>query len=183
MIAVADEDALHLIEFADRPSLPAALNRLQQATRSGVTVGRVPPIDQVEVELADYFDGRSSGFETPLAFRGSAFARDVWQRLREIPLGELRSYSELAAAVGRPAAVRAAARANGANPFAIVVPCHRVIGADGSLTGYGGGLWRKRWLIEHESRLTAKARRTEATPSSTRTRAALPRLSSLSSRS
>jgi O-6-methylguanine DNA methyltransferase len=81
---------------------------------------------------------------------GTPFQRQVWDLLKTIPLGETRSYAELAAALGRPSAVRAVAQANGANPLAIVVPCHRVIGSDGSLTGYGGGLVRKKWLLDHE---------------------------------
>jgi methylated-DNA-[protein]-cysteine S-methyltransferase len=83
---------------------------------------------------------------------GTPFQQRVWQELRRIPAGSTRSYSEVARAIGRPSAVRAVAAANGANPVSIVIPCHRVIGADGSLTGYGGGLHRKRWLLAHERR-------------------------------
>ena len=83
----------------------------------------------------------------------SAFTRSVWQALREIPFGVTCSYADLARAIGSPSSVRAVARANGTNQIAIVIPCHRIIGSDGSLTGYGGGLWRKRWLIEHERRM------------------------------
>ena len=112
----------------------------------------------MEEELRAYFDGRSAGFSTPLALHGSAFTRSVWDELMAIPSGVTRAYSEVAAAIGRPAAVRAVARANGANQIGIVIPCHRVIGADGTLTGYGGGLWRKRWLIEHERRTSGLSR-------------------------
>lgn len=86
----------------------------------------------------------------PLALHGSAFARDVWHALRDIPAGETRSYGDIARAIGQPSATRAVAGANGANQIAIVIPCHRVIGTDGSLTGYGGGLWRKQKLIDLE---------------------------------
>jgi len=96
------------------------------------------------------FAGNLRHFKTPLAPVGTPFSKSVWAKLREIPVGETRSYAQIARAIDRPTATRAVARANGANPIAIVVPCHRVIGSDGSLTGYGGGLWRKRWLIEHE---------------------------------
>jgi len=89
-------------------------------------------------------------FETPLVLHGSPFSRDVWQELLRIPAGQTRSYSDVARAIGRPDAVRAVARANGANQIALVIPCHRVLGADGALTGYGGGLWRKQRLIEVE---------------------------------
>ncbi|MEO0997763.1 MAG: trifunctional transcriptional activator/DNA repair protein Ada/methylated-DNA--[protein]-cysteine S-methyltransferase [Pseudomonadota bacterium] len=149
MIAVAGPDALHLLEFFERPGLPNELKRLQ-ASSGAIGVGRYPATEQIEAELGDYFNGIAVDFHTPTAQAGSEFARNVWRALRKIPLGETRSYGEIAAIVGRPAACRAVARANGANQIAIVVPCHRVIGADGSLTGYGGGRWRKQRLIEHE---------------------------------
>ncbi len=89
-------------------------------------------------------------FTVPVSLHGSAFAVSVWHQLRRIPAGKTKSYGDVARAIGRPTATRAVARANGANQIAIVIPCHRVIGADGSLTGYGGGLWRKQKLIEIE---------------------------------
>lgn len=151
MIAAADRRELYLLEFFDRRALPTELKNLQRSAKGAIGVGRVPPIEQIEAELAMYFSGESARFDTPLASRlGGGFTQSVWAELRKIPPGETRSYSDIAAAVGKPSAVRATARANGANQIAIVIPCHRVIGADGSLTGYGGGLWRKRWLIEHE---------------------------------
>ena len=156
MVAVADEQALHLLEFADRKALPTELKRLQKTTGSGIGFGRLPPIEQIARELAAFFAGASTRFATPLAEHGSPFTRGVWGALRQIPAGETRSYSAVAAQLGKPSAVRAVARANGANQIAIVIPCHRVIGADGALTGYGGGLWRKRWLIEHERRLAQR---------------------------
>ncbi|WP_259782562.1 bifunctional transcriptional activator/DNA repair enzyme AdaA [Aestuariispira ectoiniformans] len=155
MIAVADRHALHLLEFHDRKALPTELKKLQIATKSAVGIGRQPPIDQIEAELKTYFSGESANFRTPLVLHGSSFTRNVWQSLQRIPAGETQSYSRLAADMGRPTAVRAVARANGANQIAIVIPCHRVLGADGSLTGYGGGLWRKRWLLEHERRMAS----------------------------
>jgi AraC family transcriptional regulator of adaptative response/methylated-DNA-[protein]-cysteine methyltransferase len=107
-------------------------------------------LDQIEHELEAYFGGRSLRFDTPLRLDGSQFQIAVWQALLAIPAGSTRSYADIAAAIERPAAVRAVGRANGDNNLSIVVPCHRVIGADGALTGYGGGLWRKAWLLEHE---------------------------------
>ena len=157
MLAVADPHALHLLEFFDRKALPAELTRLRERTRSTISFGRAAPINQVEAELRAYFDSRSAIFSTVLARTGSAFTQRVWQELMAIPPGVTRSYAELAAGLGRPSAARAVARANGANQVAIVVPCHRVIGADGTLTGYGGGLWRKRWLIEHERKMAEAA--------------------------
>jgi AraC family transcriptional regulator, regulatory protein of adaptative response / methylated-DNA-[protein]-cysteine methyltransferase len=152
MLAVADSNALHLVEFFDRKALPNELARLRQAARSAIVFGRTPPLDRIEAELAAYFAGRSPDFSTPLALHGSDFTKTVWQGLRQIPAGICLSYGMLAERLERPAAFRAVARANGANPFAIVIPCHRLVGSDGALTGYGGGLWRKRWLIDHEKR-------------------------------
>jgi methylated-DNA-[protein]-cysteine S-methyltransferase len=103
-------------------------------------------------QLAAYFAGRLTEFSLPLAPAGTPFQRRVWAGLQEIPYGDTRSYRQLAEKIGNPAAVRAVGLANGRNPVAIVIPCHRVIGADGSLTGYGGGLERKRYLLELEAR-------------------------------
>jgi methylated-DNA-[protein]-cysteine S-methyltransferase len=103
-------------------------------------------------QLARYFAGQLTEFELPLAPAGTRFQRAVWDALRQIPYGETWSYGQLASKIGNPAAVRAVGLANGRNPIALVVPCHRVIGADGSLTGYGGGLDRKRFLLDLESR-------------------------------
>ncbi|WEX77820.1 trifunctional transcriptional activator/DNA repair protein Ada/methylated-DNA--[protein]-cysteine S-methyltransferase [Sinorhizobium numidicum] len=153
MVAVADQTHLHLLEFHDRKALPAEMESLKRKTRSAVVPGRTPPIDQIDAELKTYFAGNSGDFRTPMALDGSAFERQVWTKLSQIPLGETRSYSDIARETGTIQAVRAVARANGSNCIAIVVPCHRCIGADGSLTGYGGGLWRKQWLLRHEAKM------------------------------
>jgi AraC family transcriptional regulator of adaptative response/methylated-DNA-[protein]-cysteine methyltransferase len=153
MVAIADDHALHLLEFTDRPALSSEITRLQACQKQGVMLGKTRIIEETRDEIARYFDGQGTGFTVRLAGHGSAFERAVWQALRLIPAGETRSYSRLAADLGRESAIRAVARANGANQIAIIIPCHRVIGADGSLTGYGGGLWRKRWLLEHERRM------------------------------
>lgn len=109
-------------------------------------------LTEPRTQLQAYFAGELRDFELPLAARGTPFQQGVWRALRAIPYGETISYGELARRIGQPAAARAVGLANGRNPIAIVVPCHRVIGANGSLTGYGGGLARKRWLLAHESR-------------------------------
>lgn len=150
LIAVTDRTQLHLLEFLDRRALPAEFRKLQGFAKGNIGFGRTEITDQIQDELRLFFDGSSGVFETKLALHGSTFTRDVWRELLKIPAGGTRSYSELARELGRPEAVRAVARANGANQIAIVVPCHRVLGADGSLTGYGGGLWRKQRLIELE---------------------------------
>ena len=153
MIAICDKSALHLLEFADRKALPNELKKLRKQARGDLGLGRTAPMEQIEAELTSFFDGKGEDFTVPLALHGTAFTRDVWRALRNIPAGETRSYSDIARRIGRPTATRAVARANGANQIAIVIPCHRVIGADGSLTGYGGGLWRKQKLIELEGRV------------------------------
>jgi methylated-DNA-[protein]-cysteine S-methyltransferase len=116
------------------------------------------PFGEVACQLGQYFAGERIAFELPLRIHGSAFRRRVWRALCEIPFGQTRSYGELATLIGSPGAARAVGLANGRNPFAIIVPCHRVIGAGGSLVGYGGGLDRKRWLLAHEQRATAAGR-------------------------
>lgn len=154
MIAVSDKSMLYLLEFADRKALPTELKRLWKMSKGELGIGRFEPTEQVEEQLGAYFRAESASFTVPVYLRGSAFTLSVWEELRRIPVGETRSYSEVADAVGRPSAMRAVARANGANQLALVIPCHRVIGADGSLTGYGGGLWRKQYLIELERKLS-----------------------------
>jgi methylated-DNA-[protein]-cysteine S-methyltransferase len=102
-------------------------------------------------QLRDYFDGCRTDFTLKLNPKGTDFQQKVWQELRNIPFGKTITYLDLAKKLGDPKVIRAAASANGKNPLWIVVPCHRVIGTDGSLTGYAGGLWRKKWLLEHEN--------------------------------
>lgn len=153
MIAIADKQALYLLEFLDRKGLPREIDNVKKHTGAAILMGREAAIDQIERELNRYFAGEPLPFATPLAKFGSAFTNSVWDALKTIPLGQLRSYSDVAREVGNGKATRAVARANGANQICIMIPCHRVIGADGTLTGYGGGLWRKKWLIEHERRI------------------------------
>lgn len=107
--------------------------------------------DDVRTQLDEYFAGRRRDFDLPLNAAGTAFQKRVWAALREIPYGETTSYGKTAAALGSPDAARAVGLANGQNPISIVVPCHRVVGANGSLTGYGGGLDAKQWLLAHEA--------------------------------
>ncbi|MGO1117239.1 bifunctional transcriptional activator/DNA repair enzyme AdaA [Rhodovibrionaceae bacterium A322] len=152
MIAVTDHHHLHLLEFASRKALPAELKKLLALSQGSLGLGKTEISAQTQAELQAFFDGKESRFQVPLALHGSAFTKDVWRQLMTIPAGETRSYSQIAATLDRPSATRAVARANGANQIAIIIPCHRVLGADGSLTGYGGGLWRKQKLIELERR-------------------------------
>jgi methylated-DNA-[protein]-cysteine S-methyltransferase len=117
---------------------------------SGVE-GTAAVLDQAAAQLDEYFAGRRRSFALPLAPPGTEFQRRVWDALQDIPCGETRSYGELARSLGRPAASRAVGAANGRNPISIIVPCHRLIGAGGDLTGYGGGIAAKRWLLALEA--------------------------------
>lgn len=150
MVVGATDDAICLLEFADRPMLETQLQRVSRRLDAVLVPGESPATKVLADQLAAWFDGRLREFEVPLRTGGTAFQEAVWAELRTIPYGATRSYGEQARRIGRPTAVRAVARANGDNRIAVVIPCHRVIGADGRLTGYGGGLWRKRRLLELE---------------------------------
>ena len=150
MIMVADQRCLHLLEFADRKALPTELQKILKNTKGSLGIGRTQITDQTELELTEFFSGKRANFGIPLALHGTDFTNTVWRALQEIPAGTTCSYLDLAKSIDRPTATRAVARANGANQIALIISCHRVIGADGSLTGYGGGLWRKQKLIALE---------------------------------
>lgn len=150
MLAIANEEQLYLLEFVDRRGLEREIERLRQRTRSIIIPGKTKPIESIESELNLYFDGKLNAFKTPLFHLGTPFQKRVWEELIKIPYGETRSYSALAKTIDKPSAFRAVARANGANQLAIVIPCHRVISSNGDLSGYGGGIARKKWLINHE---------------------------------
>jgi len=125
---------------------------------SGAVSERIPSeLQQVVSQLNDYFEGKRNHFDFPLNPEGTPFQQKVWSALLEIPFGKTVSYLELSKKLGDVKAIRAVASANGKNPLWIVVPCHRVIGTDGSLTGYAGGLWRKKWLLEHENPTTQQS--------------------------
>ncbi len=151
MLAVAGDDGLHLLEFAERRGLPRELARLQ-ARRGAISFGGHAVLAQTAREIGAYFAGEQIAFSVTPAQAGSAFERSVWAALQAIPAGEIHSYKSLAHALGRPEAIRAVARANGANQLAIIIPCHRIIGSDGAMVGYGGKIWRKQWLLAHEQR-------------------------------
>lgn len=121
-------------------------------TDNGIITESIPLVLQEAVnQLNDYFEGKRTQFDLKLNPLGTPFQRKVWKALTDIPFGKTRTYLEQSKFLGDPKAIRAVATANGRNPLWIVVPCHRVIGTDGSLTGYAGGLWRKKWLLEHEN--------------------------------
>lgn len=149
LVLVADDEGLLSIDLWGRPAL--------------VPAGRSATLAEAERQLTEWFAGERTRFELPLCPEGTPFQRRVWEALCAIPYGETRSYGEIARAIDAPSAVRAVGGANRRNPLPIVVPCHRVIGADGALTGFAGGLETKRWLLSHEAqRLTRAAAPTEA---------------------
>jgi AraC family transcriptional regulator of adaptative response/methylated-DNA-[protein]-cysteine methyltransferase len=150
MLAIADELSLYLLEFVDRRGLEREVERLRLKTKSAIIPGSTKPIASIEEELNAYFNGQLKNFKTPLNLLGSPFQKMVWDVLTTIPYGETRSYAEQARALGKPNSARAVANANGANQIAIVIPCHRIINSNGDLGGYGGGISRKQWLINHE---------------------------------
>ena len=151
MIAMAERRGLVLLEFLDRPALTREVEELQNRYGYAVAPGHNMHLQQIEQELALYFSGQLKHFEVALHLPGSEFARQVWAELATIPYGQTTTYGTLAARLGKPGASRAVGLANGQNRLSIVVPCHRVIGADGSLTGYGGGQPRKAFLLRLES--------------------------------
>lgn len=152
LILGATDLGLCILEFADRGSLITEMATLQKLLCCAVVPGNNPHLEQITDELNRYFNGELTKFATPLERRGTPFQMAVWDELLEIPYGNTISYTGLADRIGRPRAQRAVGRANGANRIAIVIPCHRVVQADGGLRGYGGGVWRKRHLLELERR-------------------------------
>jgi AraC family transcriptional regulator of adaptative response/methylated-DNA-[protein]-cysteine methyltransferase len=150
MIMGVHDGGLCLLEFAERRMLDTQLNRLRQHMGRVFLPGDHPLMRQVKTQLDAYFDGSLRQFSIPLLTPGTEFQENVWDALRQIPYGAMRSYADIAAQIGHAGAERAVGRANGDNRVAIVTPCHRVVGSDGELTGYGGGLWRKEYLLALE---------------------------------
>lgn len=151
-IAGAVEEGICLFEFADRRALEAQIMAIRKVFQRPAVPGSHAHLQQLEEEVERYFKGSLRSFDVPLVTRGTPFQELVWSALRDIPFGETRSYDDIARAIGRPSAHRAVGRANGQNRLAVIIPCHRVVGADGTLTGYGGGLWRKQYLLDLERR-------------------------------
>lgn len=152
MFAVANDRGLALCEFHDRPMLPVQLRRIEALCGGPVSAGKSEVLEQTQRELDEYFAGKRETFSIPLLLDGTPFQTSVWRELLTIPFGATTSYDSIATRLEKPGAARAVGRANGDNRIAIIVPCHRVINADGSLSGYGGGKHRKRWLLAHEQR-------------------------------
>lgn len=150
MVAAATENELCLLEFHNRRAIEAQVKTLAQRMGATYSPGDNAVLQQTELELEEYFSGSRTTFDVPMVMPGSEWERAVWDQLLSIPFGKTCAYSDIAKMLQRPTASRAVGTANGRNPISILVPCHRVIRADGSLSGYGGGLWRKQKLLDHE---------------------------------
>ena len=150
MIACANENGICMLEFSDRKALPTEFKDISKHFDANIVQGENPHFKTLEKELEEYFEGKRKDFTVPLAPVGTDFQKKVWEILRTIPYGTTRTYQQQADILGNPKAVRAVANANGLNKISIIIPCHRVIGSNGTLTGYGGGIWRKQKLLELE---------------------------------
>jgi len=150
MFVCATDDGVCLLEFVDRRMLETEFKDLQKRLNGKIIAGENRHIKETKIEIAEYFDGERKNFDVKIYTPGTDFQNLVWKALRLIPYGETSTYQQQAKKINKPKAVRAVGSANGFNRISIIVPCHRVIGKNGKLTGYGGGIERKRWLIEHE---------------------------------
>lgn len=150
MVAGATDEGVCLLEFADRRMFETQVKRLKKWLNCAMVPGSNEHLNRLGEEITAYFEGNLKRFTIPVVMPGTDFQRTVWERLRLIPYGGTTSYEQLARDIGKPGARRAVGRANGDNRIAIVIPCHRVIRSDGGLSGYGGGVWRKRYLLNHE---------------------------------
>jgi len=151
LIAAASDQAIHLVEFVDRIRLDKQIRRIEDGLDAHFIPGSSLLLARLEVEIGEYFSGERRDFTVPIHPVGTEFQRRVWSALREISYGDTATYAQVARAIGSPNAARGVGRANGDNALAILIPCHRVIGSNGKLTGYGAGVWRKERLLEIET--------------------------------
>jgi len=157
MIAGATRDGICMLEFTDRENLSAEYEELASLLQTTIREGTNLHLWSLKRQLKDYFKGKRKTFSLKLVIPGTEFQQAVWTNLQKIPFGETISYNEQAASLSNKGAARAVGHANASNRIAIVIPCHRVVGADGALVGYGGGLKRKKWLLDHEKKFSGKA--------------------------
>jgi len=150
MLAGATEKGICLLEFVDRRMLETQIKRLKKIFDAEFIPGENKHIDELNKQLKEYFEGKRKDFDLQLVIDGTDFQQKVWKELQKIPFGKTRSYQQQAIALGNPKAIRAVAKANGDNRIAVIIPCHRVIGKNGELVGYGGGMWRKQFLLNLE---------------------------------
>ncbi len=152
ILVISDDQELYFLEFREKQESDKVVDKLKIRFKAEITPGITKPIKSIESELKQYFDGNLKEFKTPIHIEASEFQKRVWRELTNIPYGQTISYKEQAKLIGNPKSFRAVANANAANRFTIIIPCHRVINANGKLGGYAGGINRKQWLIEHEKR-------------------------------
>ncbi len=158
LMAGAVDEGICLLEFGEGRRFEAESAALARLLKTEIIEGDHPHLSNLKTQLEEYFSGQRKSFDLPLVTPGTAFQQTVWQKLLQIPYGKTTSYLELSKSLGDPKSIRAVAHANGTNRIAIIIPCHRVIGSNGSLIGYGGGIWRKRWLLEFEQGHSGAAR-------------------------
>lgn len=156
MAAAATREGICLLEFTDRKEFRSEMEEIEQVFGITAKPGSNRHLRALKKQMKDYFRGRRKEFSIPLVHCGTEFQKEVWNAILKIPYGKTISYQAQAVSLNKPKAVRAVANANGSNRIAILIPCHRVIGSDGDLTGYAGGLERKRWLIDHERRFSGQ---------------------------
>jgi AraC family transcriptional regulator of adaptative response/methylated-DNA-[protein]-cysteine methyltransferase len=151
MFAGATEEGICLLGFADEQKLDSEVKALPKKLKIDIVEGESKYFGPLKLQLTEYFEGKRKEFDLPLLLLGTDFQKEVWNELLKIPYGTTRSYKQQSIALNKLDAIRAVAGANGTNRIAVIIPCHRVIGEDGSLIGYGGGLWRKKWLLDLEN--------------------------------
>ncbi len=156
MTAAATKEGICMLEFTEARKPGADFAKLTRIFNMDADFGNNRHTRALKKQLKEYFSGKRKEFSIPLFFHGSEFQKSVWKILKDIPFGKTISYFRLAELLNNPKAVRAAANATGSNPLAIIIPCHRVVGSDGDLTGYRGGVERKRWLIDHEKKFSGQ---------------------------
>lgn len=156
MTAAATGEGICLLEFTDRRTINSELEELAWIFNAPVEQGSNRHLRALKKQLKEYFIGKRKEFSVPLITPGTDFQKSVWNIIRKIPYGTTISYLQQAKKIKNPGAVRAVAGANGSNRIAIIIPCHRVIGSDGSLIGYGGGIEKKRWLLDHEKKYSGR---------------------------
>jgi len=155
MIACATDTGVCLLEFTERKKMDSQMASMKKLLNGRIEEKETPILENLKNELSEYFAGKRQQFTVPLIFAGTEFQKKVWNELLKIPYGKTISYKQEAINMGHEKAVRAVANANGCNKISIIVPCHRVIGSDGSLTGYASGVERKQWLLNHEKKSMA----------------------------
>ena len=156
MIAGATDKGICMLEFADYKHIDLEFRQLTEIFKAPLVEGDNPHFHTLRSQLEEYFTGKRRDFDIPLDLAGTDFQKQAWLSLLKIPYGRTTNYAKQAALIGKPSAVRAVANANAKNKISIILPCHRIIGADGSLTGYGGGIWRKKKLLVFEQENLAK---------------------------